>query len=1369
MKSIAILVLLMAFRFGLAQTSQYRFTRINVDHGLSHNQVKTIFKDRQGFLWIGTISGLNRYDGYTIKIFRNNPNDSTSLISSDVNNVFEGPGGKMWIHTWSGTNVYDPLTERFDRNADRALRKLSIPEGEINDILTDSRGDYWFIHSSEGIFRYSEQNGETVGFSHREGDTTSISTNQVSSMSEDNQGNIWCLHGNGILEKINAVNGEVVYRDHTLATRFRNEVLEYHLIADRDGDLWCFVANNNSGVFFFDASTMEWRHYDAASRPALNANIVRSIVQGDDGLIWIATDHGGINLLDKEAHTIRYVLHNPEDEKSLSQNSVNVLYKDRDGIMWAGTFKHGVSYYHKNINRFQLLRNQVSNPASLPYNDINVIVEDDQHNLWIGTNGGGLVYYDRGKNTFRQYLHDPLNKNSLSANVIVSMFFGHDKTLWIGTYFGGLNAFDGKKFTRYQHDPDDPRSIADNNIWEIFEDSRKNLWIGTLSQGVDCFDRRKNEFYHYNMADINSVHANYITSFMEDSRGNLWIGTGYGVDFLDRQSGRFTHYIHQLDDVHSLSNNSVLSIVEDSRGLIWVATHGGLNLFHPETKTFSVWNDEDGLPHNSILTVVEDNRRNLWVSTPHGISNLEVHHRPGADDSLSLTFKNFDEADGLQGIQFNENAACKTSQGELIFAGSNGLNLFKPEDIPTNLRKPAVILTDFQVFNKSLRVGESVDGKVILRRAIDRTDSITLEHSDNVFSLEFASPSQFHPEKIKYQYKMEGFDREWITTNAAQRRVTYTNLDPGNYAFLVKAANNDGIWNENPTRLMITVLPPFWKTRTAFVIYALTVLATLFFARWLVLYNERISFRIQREREEAHRMHELDMIKIKFFTNISHEFRTPLTLILTPLERLLKTTTEGDQQKQFQMIHRNARRLLNLVNQLLDFRKIEMDEVKFNPSEGDIVTFIREVFNSFSDLSEKKNIHFSFHTPIEELETLFDQDKLEKILFNLLSNAFKFTPENGSVSLRLNVLENSDTRSLQIQVADSGIGIAEDKQEKIFERFFQSDVPKSMLNQGSGIGLSITHEFVKIHGGSITVESAPGKGSCFTVLIPVVRLTQEVADPAKITASLAVTGTDEYAFEQAGKKPVLLLVEDNEDFRFYLKDNLKLHYTILEAGNGQHGLQRAIETVPDLVVSDIMMPEMDGIDLCKRLKADARTSHIPVILLTARSAEEQKIAGYESGASDYVTKPFNFEILQSRIQNLIAQRQAFQKTFHNLIDIKTAQVDITSMDERLIEKAIKIVEDNLADPDFSVERFSREVGMSRVHLYKKLLSLTGKSPIEFIRTIRLQRAAQLLEKSQLSVSEIAYQVGFNNPKYFSRYFKHQFNILPSLYANGKKG
>jgi signal transduction histidine kinase/ligand-binding sensor domain-containing protein/AraC-like DNA-binding protein len=1348
---------------GVAQ-KQYQFQRINVRHGLSHNMVHDFVKDTKGFMWFATSSGLNRYDGYTIKVFRNIPGDTTSLLTNEVRRMFEGPDENIWINSSSGNNVYNPRTENFHRNTDALLRKYGVSNGLVTLVKKDTKGNFWFMHYNQGLFYYKTREEKTIRLVHDPANAESIASMDMASLSEDPDGNFWLIHKNGIFEKLDGRSFKVTYRNQALHKRYKKDLYEYSIMNDSDGDAWIFT-NSNLGCFYFNKNDQTIRDVNSTSKIRLNSNIVRSVVEDNQGLIWVATDHGGVTVIDKKNDfNVQYVVHDEFDEKTLSENSINAMYKDNEGIIWIGTFKNGVSYYHENIFRFQLFRHYTSQPESLPFNDVNTFAEDRDGNLWIGTNGGGLIHYNRKTNRFKQYLHKPSDPNSPSTNVIVSLKVDHEGVLWIGTYYGGLNRFDGKRFSHFKH-TSDPKSLGDDSVWEILEDSNKNLWIGTLRGGADVFNRSRGEFTHYRSGDFNSIHTNYVPALLEDKEGNIWLGTGYGIEFLERSTGRFVHYLNRQDDPTSVSNNSILSLLQDSRGMIWVGTQDGLNLFDPATKTFRTFRELQGLPSNQVITIVEDNDQNLWMSTPNGLSKLVIDR----DDNGNMTFvfKNYDESDGLQGKAFNENAMLKLSTGALVCGGSQGFNIFHPNAIGTNAALPKVVLTDFQVFNKSIGIGEALNNNVILDQSISDISKITLKPANNIFSIEFAALNFFHPDKSQYRYKLEGFNKEWLTTDARQRRVTFTNLDPGEYVFKVRASNSDGLWSEEETTVKILALPPFWKSPIAFVLYAIFILGALLLARWLILTKERMNHRIQLERQEAHRMHELDMMKIKFFTNVSHEFRTPLTLILTPLEKILKQTEEGEQKNQFQLIHRNARRLLNLVNQLLDFRKMEVQEIKLNTSEGDVVQYIQDLTHSFSDLSEKKNIKFSFSTSIQHLETFFDQDKIEKILFNLLSNAFKFTPENGEVKVELNLKYILNDSYLEINVKDTGIGIPSDKHEKIFDRFFQHELPTTLVNQGSGIGLSITKEFVKLHGGQISVQSEVGEGSCFTVLIPVREIPHQVTVRVEKEISIEESVMNGTVHENAAL-PVVLLVEDNEDFRFYLKDNLRMQYSIIEASNGKEGFYRAVHSIPDLIVSDVMMPEMNGIEFCKRVKGDPRVSHIPVILLTARSSEEQKLEGFETGANDYITKPFSFEILQSRIRNLITEREKFHKVFQKHMDVKANDIKITSMDEKLIQNAIRIVEEHIGDPDFSVEGLSRELGMSRVHLYKKLLSITGKSPIEFIRTIRLQRAAQLLEKSQLTVSEVAYQVGFNNPKYFTKYFKDEFNILPSAYAAGKK-
>lgn len=1317
-----------------APLSQYQFTRTDITHGLSANQVNTILKDSQGFMWFGTMSGLNRYDGYTFKVFRQDLSDSTSLSDNFITKLSEGPDGLIWITNRNGQNVYNPATGHFERQPQKILSQWGINADSINNILKDRQGNCWFV-TPKAVYRYSAAAKKAI----------QLPVNPVAAMVQDTAGNFWLLHPDGILERMNESSHAITYRTHMPTQPGSSLLQNYEMMADAEGDLWIFSNNDVQGIYHFNPGK-GFTHYDQNSAVLhLNNNIVRGVVQDNQGLIWVGTDHGGINVIDKHRQTIQYLVNNSENAKSLSQNSINALYRDNSGIIWVGTYKRGLCYYHENIVKFPLYQHQLFAVNSLPFDDVNRFAEDAKGNLWIGTNGGGLIYFDRSRNTYTQYLHDPANGNSPGSNVIVSLWIDHTGKLWTGSYFGGLDCYDGNRFIHYKHDPSDPGSLSDNSIWEIFEDSRQQLWIGTLSGGLNLLDRNTGRFQHFSKSIPGTLGSKYVSALLEDKNHNLWIGTYDGLDIRDT-NGHFTHYDS------SISNTNIMCLFEDSRGRIWIGTREGLNLYDPHTKKFRVFRREDGLPDNTVLNILEDNDHTLWMSTANGLSNMNE----------KFQFKNYDESDGLQGREFNENAALKTSHGELIFGGGNGFNLFFPHSIAVNYNVPPVVLTDFQIFNRSIVQGELMNGRVLLSQAISHTKEITLKYRENVFSVSFAALNYFHPEKNQYMYMLEGFNHEWLKTDGQQRMATYTNLDPGDYTFKVKASNNDGVWTEQPLELHIRVLPPFWRTPFAFVLYILAILAALWLARRLILERERLRSRIEQERQEAQRMHELDSLKIRFFTNISHEFRTPLSLIITPLEKIIKKDPDSGLHQQLQMVQRNARRLLNLVNQLLDFRKMEVQEIKLYPVQGDLVPFVKDLTASFSDLSEKKQIHLDFHSNVSTLSMLYDPDKIEKIIFNLLSNAFKFTPEQGNISVDLQL---QSQKQVAIMVKDTGIGIPSEQQDRIFERFFQHDVPGSLVNQGSGIGLSITHEFVKLHGGSISVDSAPGMGSCFTVLLPVTSADDQpvLADPVKTNIMTAKPVPAQKAY--TGRKPVILLVEDSEDFRFYLKDNLGLHFHIIDAANGLAGWNILQQTIPDLVVSDVNMPEMDGLELCRRIRQQARTAHLPVILLTARAAEEDQLEALDNGATDYITKPFNYEMLLSRIRNIISQQLSLKNSFKQHIDAHPEEIAISSQDEQFIQHALRIVEKNISNPDFSVEELSRELHMSRVSAYKKLLQLTGKPPIEFIRSIRLKRAAQLLEKSQMTIAEIAYEVGFNNPKYFSKYFKLEYHVLPSAYRS----
>jgi signal transduction histidine kinase/DNA-binding response OmpR family regulator len=681
-----------------------------------------------------------------------------------------------------------------------------------------------------------------------------------------------------------------------------------------------------------------------------------------------------------------------------------------------------------------------------------------------------------------------------------------------------------------------------------------------------------------------------------------------------------------------------------------------------------------------------------------------------------------------------------------------------------------MIFRDFRIFNKSIPYGQKYNNRILLEKPIFNTDKIELKYKENSFTIEFTALNYFFPEKNKYAYKLDGFDNQWIITEGKNNSATYTNLNNGTYTFRVKELkeNSDG----NEISLVVVVLPPFWKSWIAYIIYAILISLVFILLRRLILTRERINMRIEQERIEAQHIHEIDSLKIKFFTNISHEFRTPLTLILAPVEKLLFALKDKPEEKYLRLIEQNARRLLQMVNQLLDFRKMEVQGFNYNPFFGDIVAFLREVVSSFNNLSEQKQIKLVFVTKIKELNTYFDKDKLEKIIFNLLSNSFKFTPGHGQVSVMLaletneNAQKNNETgTNLIIEVADTGIGIPEDKIDKIFTRFFQVD-NTGQVEKGTGIGLSLVSEFVKLHGGEIDVKSEISKGSCFTVKLPVnqsglpVEPVESADEEVSFNPQLI---SDKESKQVVPGRPVILIAEDNDDLRFYLKDNLLRQFEILEASNGDTALKIIQKYVPDLIISDIMMPGMDGITLCKRVKSDRTICHIPLILLTAKSSEQQQLEGIEMGADDYIIKPFNFQILEAKIANIINLRHNMRQVFKNKLQIEPQDITVTSLDEQFMRKVLGLVEKNIASTDYSIETMSHDLGMSRTLLYKKILALTGKPPLEFLRSLRLKRAALLLAKSQMNVSEIAFQVGFNDPKYFSKHFKNEFGVLPSKY------
>jgi signal transduction histidine kinase/ligand-binding sensor domain-containing protein/DNA-binding response OmpR family regulator len=1349
----------------------YKFMHLNINNGLSNNEIRAIVKDQQGFMWIGTAQGLNRYNGESFKTFLHDFNDSTSIPFNGIEYLFEDFDGRLWIRSYAEFSIYDPVLERFSAPG-KNYRETSIPVAGLHSLFTDSKKNTWLVNANYGLYKYnpSSQTVDSIQFVSKV-DRPDYD-NSLSDIAEDSAHMIWIISRAG---KLLQINPETQQTEQTffLGDEVLNEHNNFRLFIDSDNDIWIYSPGLPYGVFFFDHQTKKISKYTQSSSPfKLSANLVSSVIEDDNGAIWIGTDHGGINILNKHNKTITALQNNNQNTFGIAQNSITCLYRDNENIIWAGTYKKGLSYYHKNLIPFNHYRYSAEVPNSLPYNDVNCFVEDNRGNLWIGTNGGGLIYFNRSKNTFKSYLHDANNPNSISANVIVALHIDSKGTLWAGTYQGGLNRFNGTTFKHYLHNPDNPASLSDNRVWSVFEDSKQNLWIGTLNGGLNLFNRAEETFIQYTTNEVNSVNSNFIMSIMEDSEQNLWLGTSNGLDVLNLNTKRFTYYNADTKTPGQLSDNNANDIHEDQRGLIWAATAQGLNVLNKTQGTFKVFTEAHGLANSNIKTIQEDEYGNLWIATLKGISKISIenysHQLPIAN--LEVDIENFGLHDGLQGNEFNQKAAYRTRSGELIFGGANGFNLFHPEDIVVQTPNEKIVLTNFKVFNQNIEVNKPFHKRIILDKSITYSRQITLKHKENVFSVEFAAIGYFHPEKNNFQYQLSGFNNQWMEVNRGMHELTFTNLNPGDYQLRIRVSNDNSNWREMNPPLSIKILPPFWETGYAYLLYFLLIAALLFITWKILAERQRLKFEAEQEHREAERIHQVDTLKTRFFTNISHEFRTPLSLIIAPIDKLIESSKNDDDRKHLILIQRNARRLMAMVNQLLDFRKMELQKIKVKKDWGEIIGFIHEISASFQDLMESKNIAFQFSSSHKSLYTYFDQDKTDKIVTNLLSNACKFTKNGGKINVAIELNSSAEKPVLTIKVSDTGIGIAPEQQMQIFNRFYQTDNSETEINQGSGIGLSMVKEYLTLLGGDVNVDSQLNEGSTFTVEIPVELFTdEEIAANKQLETTEHKTykqhtsaATDKTpAFDRA--KKTLAIVEDSSDLRFYLKENFKHTYNIIEAENGAEAWANFEKQLPDIVISDVMMPQMNGVELCAKIKSNRKTRHIPVVLLTAKTDSAPAVEGYKSGADAYLTKPFDFKVLQSRIENLLRSREQLRVSYQSITGLNPEKITIDSEDEKFIKKALKIVETNLAEASFTVEDFGAEMGMSRVSLYKKLLALTDRTPIEFIRVIRLKQAAHLLETSQLSVAEVAYRVGFNNPRYFSKYFSQEYEMLPSEY------
>lgn len=1420
------------------------FEHINEEQGIN-NYVTCIFEDHLGYLWFGAgPEGLYRYDGYEFKHYEYLVDDTTSLPHNIVATIFhEDRSGNLWLASGGAIARYNRASDNFKRMSHLRQELGWFTWASLNSVAEDSDGNIWLSSygnpahpESGGLVMIDPDTEHVTQYKHNPTDSSSLSSNCISSLFADRDGILWIGHcGRGIdrfVPPSESLPGHFVhYRNcaEDPADSIRTPIREF--VDDQAGSLWfrtdwngilrylkkedCFKRyplhpqppnhklrvtrlavspegevwmGTQQGLARYDRDMDEmklYNHHPDNPRSISRGNIT-DIDFAKDGSIWMVMGDGHLEnwmeRFDPSSESFFVHKHRYNDPQSLSKSYLNSALVDRNGILWIATAAGGINKFDPNRRKFNSIFSNLTDAKQEYPDQILALCLDSRNVLWIGTDGDGLYSYERNSGKTTIYPYNTPESAALKSRKIHSIIESPEGILWIGGD-SGLNRLDTRRMEseHFWPDPEKQNYYGPNYIRDLYRGSSGTIWIATMHGGLLSFNTETSTFTSHRQSEKNpgGVPVSGLMCVLEKD-GKVWAGTLGGLFSYspgdEEEASSHIRYSHDPSNPHSLSADMVGDLLFDKSGSLWIATGGGgLNKLDTASGEFIRYTTKEGILSNSITTLCLDGNGKLWLGSFSGL---------GLFDPLTESSIVYDRTDGLTSREIRQGSSIINPAGEIFFAGPDGINYFHPDSMITNDYIPPVVITRMQLFAKPL--------------IPEANGRLELKHHENFLTLEFAALNYSNSPKNQYRYRMIGLDQD--TIHAGTRRyASYTDMKPGSYTFWVSGSNNDGIWNPEGISLDILIHPPWSRSSLAFGIYVILILSVVLgIIRWRTwklindrkILEEQVKQRTQVIEEKDRHILEMDRMKTRFFANISHEFRTPLALIISPLEEIIARRKQGDPElKKLGVIQRNSQRLLSLVNQLLDLAKLDSGKLKLELVKSDVVSRMRLNCASFISMAEKNRIKYNYHLPDREYVTYFDLVKLDSILINLLSNAFKYTPREGIVDCYVRIEgpsnespENKAPAQLSISVIDSGPGIDPEKQKHIFDRFYQGDEEHQTEGGGSGIGLSLTKELVELLHGKITVNSEPGEGSCFTVTIPLDKehlkeseyLIKEEAREEKRPllnvdhqAIFGKVSGDEISDEDAlpSMEPIhLLIVEDNDDLRIYVKEQLQNAYTILEAANGVKGLKQALKHIPDLIITDVMMPGMDGMELCQRLKTNERTSHIPVIMLTAKADFESKISGLELGADDYILKPFQIRELRTRVDNLIRQRNTLRERFGGNLTTLSEDITLNSYDVKFIRRVSEVVEDHLADFEFDVKALQEKSGLSHTQLYRKLHALTGYSPSRFIRHFRLKRAVKLLEQNHGSVTQVAFEVGFGNLSYFTKCFKEQFGISPSAYT-----
>ncbi|MFA9390364.1 MAG: two-component regulator propeller domain-containing protein [Prolixibacteraceae bacterium] len=1347
--SICVLFIVILFtKTGIAQIENIKFQAIK--HGLSNPHVKCICKDSKGFMWFGTSEGLNKFDGSNFTLYVNNTKDSTSLVNNNVNSIFEDTNNNLWIGTTIGLSIYNREKDNFEVFKDIGSKQFSY----ITSFLEDKNGNIWIGSSGDGLFIFNPINDSLYTYRNSGNDRTSISSNYINSILAGKNNEIWLATDKG-LELYDIESQKFIHfeNEQVPCSELQNSLVK-KICFDNDGNLWAGTYGN--GLFKLVNAKSKWsiQSFNASGQKgSLTSNDILSLTCDQTGNLWIGTENGGLNVLTKYSNTFHTYKTEDGNTQSISSNSVWSLYQDNTGIVWIGTFNHGLNFYDERIEKFNTYQRNPYELTTLLNNNVVSFSEDQSNNLWIATDGGGISSFNLRTRKFTNKLANSV----ISSKATLDVLCDSKQRIWVATWGGGLDLFDhsGSKIQNYKLEALD----RPGNIMCLLEDNSGQIWVGTHRNGLLVYDAKTNSFEKViDQTSNTQLSANaFVNSLFQDADSTIWIGVSFSLISITNRNGEkvFTEYKHS-NNPQSISSFNISTIFEDSKNDIWVGTDDGLNLLDKEKGTFTIFRKENGLPNNTINGIIEDKNYCLWLSTYGGISKFDIQQK---------TFKNYSIDDGFLSNSFNPRAYLKTRSGEFFFGNNSGFISFFPDSINMNTFIPPVYFTSFKTFNDPAVIGALGSP---LSKNISETKQITLDYKQTSFTIGFVALNFTHAAKNQYAYKLEGFDEDWNYVGTKQY-ATYTNIDAGKYTFKVRGSNNEGIWNPDPVELEIKVLSPFWSTNWAYSFYVLCFVFIIWSFIKLLVIKSKQAEKLKLEKIHHEKSEELNTMKIQFFANVSHEFRTPLSLIIAPLKQLIEVESLKENVKERMiMVYNNANKLFSLVNELMDFTKSEEGRLKIMVQKIDLIVYTREIYNMFLDESKQRAIDYRYEPTAVNMELYVDKSKIGKIISNLLSNAFKYTPDNGKIVLKIERATQYGQSFAKLSVIDNGSGIAQEYIDKVFDRFYQAPEEEKQHIAGTGIGLAFVKSLAELHHGTISVQSEKWKETCFTLKIPFGNAhfneDELLNDSGEYFANQIENHTHQPLSEEIEPEtnaPTLLIVEDNAELRAYLASTLSPKYHIVNAIDGFEGLKMARELQPDLILSDISMPRLSGIELCRTIKNEMATSHIPIILLTAKTSTSDKIEGIETGADAYITKPFDIQHLEVTIQKTIETRRKLYRQFSQDVYIIPNENSANELDRKFLENIVHYIDTNASDDNITVENLAAHLLMSRTNVYRKIKALTGQTATEFIRVVRLKMSIKLIETGRYNISEIAFKVGFSSPGYFAKCFKDQYGKSPS--------